>query len=342
MQQNHLVIDDFVAAPRLLDAVRAKYVDVGMKYGWKSNSKISYDHGHWNHLILSNSKYFKYDMSALPAMSKHPELAVIWNLIKQQLGDRILVRCYINGYTFGTDAYAHIDDKNITAKFGEDALSETVIIYLNKKWNRDWSGETVIYNGDEIERSVLPKFNRMLTFNSALFHAARPVSRSCPDLRLVLVFKTGAKHINDKRIDFLMPLVKDMPHSGRTFLDHLINVMRLLERYHMPKEVCAAGLFHSIYGTEYYKADLGISRETVRELIGSYAEYLVHEFCTLRNRLQTLLTNANKYPPHVLRDLLYIELANLEDQNSSGKTTGRIKLIKKELARLKEKSSQNA
>jgi hypothetical protein len=337
MIDNILVIEDFVKQAKLLHEVRKRYVDQGMKYGWKSNGKLNYDFGHWNHLIMSNSKYFKYDLAALPGIDKHPEVKAIWGQIKEMLGERILIRCYINGYTYGTDAYAHTDDSNITKRFGDDALSESIIIYLNKTWERDWSGETVIYKGDEIERSVLPKFNRMLAFNSELFHAARPLARSCPELRIVLVFKTGAAHINDPLIDYLIPLTKDVPHSGRTFLDHLISVMRILEKYKQPKNVCAAGLFHSIYGTEYFKIDLGITREAVRELIGSYAEYLVYEFCTIKNRLPTLVINVNKYPVNVQRDLLYIELANVEDQNRNGKSDKKIKLIRHTLAILKDK-----
>lgn len=336
MKDAHLVIDDFVPAARMLEIIRRRYVNQGLKYGWKSTKEATYDFGHWNHYILANSKHFKYDMAALPAMNEHPELAFIWSQICGLLGDRILVRCYINGYTYGTDAYAHQDDRNITRKFGEDALSETVIVYLNKKWDRDWAGETVIFNGDDIERSVLPKHNRALVFNSALWHAARPVSRSCPDLRMVLVFKTGDRQINDKAIDFLMPLTKDVPHSGRTFFEHLYNVMRILEQMRAPREVCAAGLFHSIYGTEYFKADVGVTRDQVRELIGSYPEFLANEFCTLRDRLQTLLTNAKKYPATVQRDLLMIEMANLIDQNVNGKADKKIGAIRKALAALKE------
>jgi hypothetical protein len=117
--------------------------------------------------------------------------------------------------------------------------------------------------------------------------------------------------------------------------------MRILERYRQPKDVCAAGRFHSIYGTEYFIADLGVTREMVRGLIGSYAEYLVYEFCSVRNRLPTFVTNANGYPRNVQRDLLYIELANLEDQNKNGKAANKIKLIKQTLAVLKEEAIKN-
>jgi hypothetical protein len=58
----------------------------------------------------------------------------------------------------------------------------------------DWGGETIIIGEDgEIEKSIIPKFGRMLIFDSQLEHAARPLSRMCKDLRMVLVFKTMVK-----------------------------------------------------------------------------------------------------------------------------------------------------
>ena len=74
-----------------------------------------------------------------------------------------------------------------------------------------------------------------------------------------------------------------------------------------------------MYDTEYFKANLSLSRETIQQLIGTYSETLVYEFCTLTNRLQSLLTNTKNYSDSVVKDLLLIERANLEDQNSTGK-----------------------
>jgi hypothetical protein len=49
-------------------------------------------------------------------------------------------------------------------------------------------------------------------------------------------------------------------------------------------EVCDAGLFHSVYGTEYYEpAAIPLSmRAEVRQLIGEEAELLAWLFCTMR------------------------------------------------------------
>ena len=70
-------------------------------------------------------------------------------------------------------------------------------------------------------------------------------------------------------------------HSGRLLSDHLINVYRLLKEEGHSEEVCDAGLFHSIYGTEAYKQSSVEDRNLVCTIIGNEAERLVHLFCTL-------------------------------------------------------------
>ena len=70
-------------------------------------------------------------------------------------------------------------------------------------------------------------------------------------------------------------------HSGRLLSDHLINVYRLLKEEGYSEEVCDAGLFHSIYGTEVYKQSSVEDRNLICSIIGEEAERLVHLFCTL-------------------------------------------------------------
>ena len=70
-------------------------------------------------------------------------------------------------------------------------------------------------------------------------------------------------------------------HSGRTFLAHLIGVARILERWGASTAACKAGLFHSIYGTAYFKGavlSLG-DRPRIMTLLGEDAERLAFVFC---------------------------------------------------------------
>lgn len=312
-----------------IEAVKNKYVHSGLKYGWPANLNKPYDQGHWNKQILNNSRFFPYDHGSMPYIRRHPEVEKIWNSIQETLGSRGLLRCYVNGYTFGTDGYAHVDDGWVNERYGKDALSETVILYLNDKWDIDWAGETVIFDDDrEIEGSVLPKYGRILVFDSKKLHAARPLSRICPVLRSILVFKTVDKKINSPEVDFLLKHTDRIPHSGKTFFEHLYNTMRILENKNKKKEICAAGMFHAIYGTEFFKyKNPEIDRTSIKNVIGEYAESLVFEFCNLSNRLQSLLSNSKNFDEQFRKDLLEIELANLQEQNQNGNYTGQIKLI---------------
>jgi SM-20-related protein len=322
-----------------LKKIQSKYVDSGLTYGWKANHEKSYDQGHWNRKILNNSRQFPFDHEKMPYIDRHPEIKNLWVLIQNFIGKRSLLRTYINSYTFGTDGYAHKDDIWIAKKFGEDSLSETVIVYLNEKWNIDWAGETVIFDQDlEIEKSILPKYGRILIFDSNKLHAARPISRACSILRTVLVFKTIDPKINQPEIKFLLERTKDSVHKDKSFFEHLFNTMLILEQYTQNQDLLLACLFHAVYGTEYYKFQCPFEREEVKSVIGHYSELLVKEFCTIKDRFNTLIENKNNYSEEFRKDLLMIEMANLLDQNKSGRHQSQIDQIK-ELYSLKNEKT---
>lgn len=314
----------------LLKKIYKKYAQTGLSFGWKSNNEKYNDYGHWNNLIINGSIYATCDMSKTPHIEKHKEIRVLWEKIKILTGNKTLIRCYVNGYTFGTDAYAHKDDSWYIKKYG-DVNSKTIIIYLNDKWHIDWAGETVLFEDNEIEKSVLPKFGRMLIFDSQKLHAARPLSRTCPVLRSVLVFKTGDVNVTNNLIDFLLPLTKNIKHNNKSFFEHLLDTSIILENLGQSEQVCKAALFHAIYSTEFFKHDLNVSRDTITDLIGEYSENLVYEFCNLQHRYESLITNSKNYNNDILKDLLLIEAANLKDQNFNGQYDQHIRKITEKL-----------
>lgn len=302
---------------KTLRGLRGFYLEQGLTYGWRANRDLEYDQGHWNKMILSESKMFPYNHDLMPYIKQHPDIQKIWNLVKEQLGDRCLLRCYINSYTYGTDGYAHQDDSWTQKTFGVNSTTETILIYLNEGWHIDWAGETVIYDDavQEIETSILPKFGRMIIFDSSKWHAARPLSRACKQLRSVLVFKTLDFQYMSKEIEFLLDKTKDLSLSDKPVFEHLFNTMRHLEKNKQSRDVCAAGLFHSIYGAKFYKYQgTSITREIIRDLIGEYAEMLAYEFSTTKDRLKTFVENTNGYNEQVRKDLLSIEEANRLNQ----------------------------
>src|SRR3954470_11048066 len=84
--------------------------------------------------------------------------------------------------------------------------------------------------------------------------------------------------------DFLVGMgVEQVPHTHKSYLAHLIAVFRSLESQGYPEDVCRAGMFHSIYGTEKFQGfTLPLERrDEVRALIGERAERLAYLNCAM-------------------------------------------------------------
>ena len=115
-------------------------------------------------------------------------------------------------------------------------------------------------------------------------------------------------------------------HSGRSLYEHLVGTHDLLQAWGNAEPVCAAGLFHSIYGTKHFKHRTWpiTDRETIRGLIGRDAEVLAHVFCTV-DRPRIFLSEPEGPFWKILRDLREIEAANLIEQGSRSKWLQRLR-----------------
>lgn len=101
-------------------------------------------------------------------------------------------------------------------------------------------------------------------------------------------------------VDFLVGLGTDsVPHSGeKGFLAHLIGVYKDLEAWGCNSDICRAGLFHSIYGTEKFRRfSLPLDRRgDVQRLIGQRAERLAFVNCVMdRASFDRLITTSGPY-----------------------------------------------
>lgn len=65
------------------------------------------------------------------------------------------------------------------------------------------------------------------------------------------------------------------------FIDHLTGTHRLLSAWGERTELCDAGLFHSVYGTEYFSPDRCPDRDEIRAAIGPEAEQIAWWWCTI-------------------------------------------------------------
>jgi len=108
--------------------------------------------------------------------------------------------------------------------------------------------------------------------------------------------------------DFLHSLGTDnVEHSGEGFFAHLVAVYRDLKKWGADDDVCLAGMFHSIYGTEKF-SNFGLPierRDELRDLIGERAERLAYYNCCMdRTTYDKLIASDGKADPLVIGDRL--------------------------------------
>lgn len=319
-----IVIDDFLPAhdyENLLAHVQAQ----PMHYGAKSNRNTD-PHGHWSWKPIHDNQKNLADLTySLPPMLGHT-----LTLIKRTFLDECaVIRCYANGYTYGTDGYFHTDS--------DRADEQTIILYMCDKWEMDWAGET-IWGGSGY---ALPAPNRAVIIPSNINHAARAVSRKCNVLRTTLMYKTRPKrtqyfeHLSGWLVD--QGALK-LEHSGNgTLHDHLVRVFQLLYDRTGNVPVAYAGGLHSIYGTNVYQKQLRVPSPNTRGIVASQfskeAESLAYLFSVLerpktlekplerftgdnRALLQMRHDQTMTVSEQQLKSLQLIETANLLDQFS--------------------------
>ena len=325
------VYDDSINK-QLVSHISAKAAGKYM-YGWRSNSKDKNDHGHWHVFLCSHDSSQMKQIHDLTSeiQQTNNELYGLWTYLQRHyIGNKKLHRVYINGYTYGTDGYLHRDDPFFKDEGPSSPYAETLILYLNEEWDANWGGETSIFTDQkEIQRSILPKFGRLLIFDGQKLHASRPLSRCCGVLRRVLVFKTLSTEVgNENIIDKLYNITINKKHSGKTFFEHLINTNNIAIRLGADDPVADACNFHSIYGTEFYNdVPTGITRDWVVSLIGAKAEELVHIFCNTKNRFDAFVNSYSKDRSELNKNLLFIEYCNLLEQTGGNQKTEKIKQL---------------
>ena len=104
--------------------------------------------------------------------------------------------------------------------------------------------------------------------------------------------------------DFLVNLgIEQIAHTQKNYLAHLISVYKLMQAAGYDEDLCRAGLFHSIYGTEKFQGfKLPLDRRSeLAELIGRRGERLAYWNCLMdRGSLDELLGQTDE--PFLLRN----------------------------------------
>ena len=102
------VIDNYLPED-LFKQIQTKYGPKAyMNYGWKQGDKDP--HGHWNINVAFPSGWTGQSLCDVESFISE-EAKKVWNIFRGDTTD-VLVRCYINGHTYGIDGYYHLDAKN--------------------------------------------------------------------------------------------------------------------------------------------------------------------------------------------------------------------------------------
>ena len=124
------------------------------------------------------------------------------------------------------------------------------------------------------------------------------------------------------KIDFLKAMGADeIPHSGRTLLEHLVGVFNILKDMDVAQHVQDAGLYHSIYGTAVFHHQTTSDRCVVQGIIGEDAEHLVYLFCILGRETDRQTEISVIDDKEIRKNLMIIDYANNEEQNSRKEMT---------------------
>ncbi|KAK6931781.1 hypothetical protein RJ641_003574 [Dillenia turbinata] len=121
--------------------------------------------------------------------------------------------------------------------------------------------------------SSTPKHHTHL---QTLLESARPFLRA--ELELV-----------DPKLPSLVSVLRSVGagecwHKHSSFLDHLVDIYKILKLWKAPDSVCLCGLFHSAYSNSYVNLaifDPSTGRDVVCSHVGDAAERLIHLFCVV-------------------------------------------------------------
>jgi len=93
---------------------------------------------------------------------------------------------------------------------------------------------------------------------------------------MTYTYKDLANYLDSLEID-------KIPHTGKNYFGHLIAVYHNLKAWGCDEELCRAGMFHSIYGTQQFQGfKLPLeSRSQLRDMIGERGERIAYYNCAM-------------------------------------------------------------
>ena len=160
------------------------------RFGQKSNDDTVYPM--WFQAFYDTfTKQYKPDIE--------PFVVEAGNRFMEIVGDEYtLIRNMAAGNTFGQDGDIHSD----WVVSGE---SLTGVLYLNRRWQDNWGGETIVYDREDSSVCEISKFEagKLVVFDGSNPHIGKGPQRACGELRCIIAMqavKTDAWEAHLKKI----------------------------------------------------------------------------------------------------------------------------------------------
>ena len=106
--------------------------------------------------------------------------------IESILNSKITIqRIYGNGQAHGQSTWVHVDDND------EENISGSLVYYIHRNWRPYFGGHLIFVDDDELEvlKSIFPKTNSAVMFNSLMKHMALEPTVYCLEQRESIAVK---------------------------------------------------------------------------------------------------------------------------------------------------------
>ena len=105
-----------------------------------------------------------------------------------------LVRNMMAGNTFGQDGDIHDD-------WLHEGESITGVLYLNRRWNDNWGGETLVYGADGSVEISKFEAGKLIVFDGSNPHIGKGPQRACGELRCILALQAVKTDVWQEHLD---------------------------------------------------------------------------------------------------------------------------------------------
>jgi hypothetical protein len=177
---------DWVDEPTLRNLWGSTVCQPHWFFGQKSNNDTVYPM--WGQVFYNGFKG-EYNQNA------NEWIVDVGNRFMDICGDEyIMVRSMLAGNTFGQDGDIHDD-------WLHEGESLTGVLYLNRRWNDNWGGETLVYGPDGSVEISKFEAGKLIVFDGSNPHIGKGPQRGCGELRCILAMQAVKQDAWQKHLD---------------------------------------------------------------------------------------------------------------------------------------------